>query len=69
VALVDLSAPIKPSPEGTPPYLRTEIAYHSHAAGAAQAQAILNVPASVFRDSEGWAAETITNLGTHDTAC
>ena len=65
--LIDLSATIKPSPEGTPPYLRTDIAYHSHAAGAAQAQAILKVPASVFRNSEGWATETITNLGTHDT--
>lgn len=65
--LVDLSAPIKPSPEGTPPYLRTDIAYHSHETGAAQAEAVLKVPASVFRNSEGWATETITNLNTHDT--
>lgn len=64
---VDLSAPIKQSPEGTPPYLRTDIQYHSHAAGAAQAQAILKVPSSVLRNNEGWATETITNLGTHDT--
>ncbi len=64
---VDLSATIAPSPEGVPAYLRTDIAFHPHAAGAAQAQAILKVPASVFRNSEGWATETITSLGTHDT--
>ncbi|MFZ6031523.1 MAG: cyclase family protein [Chloroflexota bacterium] len=65
--LIDLSATVAPSPEGTPPYLRTDIAYHPHAAGAAQAQALLHVPASLFRNGEGWATETITNLGTHDT--
>jgi kynurenine formamidase len=64
---IDLSATIAPSPEGMPAYLRTDITYNSHVAGAAQAQAILNVPASVFRNGEGWATETITNLGTHDT--
>jgi kynurenine formamidase len=64
---IDLSATIAPSPEGVPAYLRTDITYNSYAAGAAQAQAILKVPASVFRNSEGWATETITNLGTHDT--
>lgn len=65
--LIDLSATVAPSPEGVPPYLRTDITYHPHAAGAAQAQALLTVPASVFRNNEGWATETITNLGTHDT--
>ncbi len=64
---IDLSASIAPSPEGVPPYLRTDIAYQSHAVGAAQAQALLKVPASVFRNNEGWATETITNLGTHDS--
>jgi len=63
---IDLSAMIAPSPEGVPSYLRTEIAYQSHEAGAAQARSILNVPPSVFRNDEGWATETIT-LGTHDS--
>ena len=62
---IDLSSTIAPSPEGVPAYLRTEIVYHSHADGAAQAQSILKVPASVFRNEEGWATETITQLGTH----
>lgn len=65
--IVDLSAEIAPSPPGTPPFLRTEVAYHDHAAGAVQAQAILHVPPQVFRNNEGWATETITHLGTHDT--
>ncbi len=64
---VDLSAPIAPSPEGTPPFLRVEIEYHDHQAGAAQAQALLKVPPHLFRNGEGWATETITRLGTHDT--
>lgn len=65
--LIDLSATIQNSPEGTPPFLKTEIEYNNHQAGAMQAQAILQVPATVFRHDEGWATETITRLGTHDT--
>ena len=65
--MVDLSAEIAPSPAGTPPFLKTELAYHDHAAGAAQARAILHVPPSLLRNDEGWATETITHLGTHDT--
>ncbi len=63
---IDLSSTIAPSPEGTLPFLRTEVAYSNHAAGAAQAQAILKVPPSVFKDGEGWATETL-HLGTHDS--
>ena len=39
--LVDLSTLIESNPESTPAYLRTEIAYSTHAEVAAQAQAIL----------------------------
>jgi len=63
--LVDLSAPIAPSPEGTPPFLRTEIADDDHAASAAQIRALLGVPAERLRDGEGWAIETCTRFGTH----
>ncbi len=65
--VIDLSASIAPSPEGTPPFLKTEIEYNNHAAGAAQAQALLQTPPHLFRHSEGWAVETITRLGTHDS--
>jgi len=63
--IIDLSALIAPGPEGAPPFERTEITYSTHAAGAAQAQAILQVPPQVFRNGEGWATEEFTKLGTH----
>ncbi len=65
--IVDLSTLIAPSPEGTPPFERTDIAYSPHAGGAAQAQAILKVPPSVFRHQEGWATEEFTKFGTHNS--
>ncbi len=63
---VDLSSTLKPSPEGTPPYLRVDVEYHDHQAGAKQVQALLKVPPSALRNGEGWAVEIITRLGTHD---
>ena len=65
--IVDLSAPIAPSPEATPPFLRTDIDYANHTAGAAQIQALLGVPSDLLRDGEGWAVETFTRFGTHDS--
>ncbi len=65
--VVDLSTLIAPSPEGTPAFERTDIAYLPHAGGAAQAQAILKVPPSVFRHEEGWATEEFTKFGTHNS--
>jgi kynurenine formamidase len=65
--LIDLSAMIEPSLEGVPEFLRTDIVYHSHAEGAAGVEAILKVPASLLRNGEGWATETIMNMSTHST--
>jgi len=65
--LIDLSTTIAPSPDGVPPYFRTDIQYSSHAEGAAQAQALLGVPPELFRNREGWAVETFTRFGTHDS--
>jgi len=67
MTIIDLSAEIAPSPDETPPFFRTDIEYHDHAAGAAQAQALLHVPPGLFREEEGWATETIHRLGTHDS--
>jgi kynurenine formamidase len=64
--ILDLSSTIACSSPGTPDFLKTEIVYSGHAEGAAQAKAILSVPAELFRDNEGWATEIITRLGTHD---
>lgn len=65
--VIDLSVTIAPSPEGTPPFIRTELTYNDHATGAAQVEAILGVPAHLLRANEGWAAETFTRFGTHDS--
>jgi len=67
VALVDLSAPIVPSPEGTPPLLATEIQFDDHAAGAGQIKEMLGVGAELLRDGEGWAVETFLRFGTHNS--
>jgi kynurenine formamidase len=65
--IVDLSAPIAPSPPETPDVLRTDIEFSDHAAGAAQVKTLLGVPPRLLRDGEGWANETITRLGTHNS--
>jgi kynurenine formamidase len=64
---VDLSAPIASSPPELPEPLRTDISYADHAAGAAQIEAMLGVGPELLRDGEGWAVETFTNFGTHNS--
>ncbi len=63
--IIDLSAPIAPSPPDAAPFDRVEIRYTSHAEGAAQVQAMLAVPPDLLRHGEGWAIEEFTRLGTH----
>lgn len=65
--IVDLSAPITPSPEGAPELLRTDIEYSDHAAGASAIEAMFGVGAELLRDGEGWAVDTFTRLGTHNS--
>ncbi len=65
--LIDLSVPITPSPETVPDLLRTEIEYTDHAAGAAQIKAMFGVGPELLRDGEGWAVETFTRFGTHNS--
>jgi kynurenine formamidase len=65
--LIDLSAPIEPSSPDTLEILRTEIEFEDHAAGAATVEALFGVPARLLRDGEGWANETLTRLGTHNS--
>jgi len=67
VRLVDLSAPIRQSPSETPEVLRTDIEFSGHAEGAAMIEALLGVPADLLRDGEGWAMETFTRFGTHNS--
>ncbi|MBI5105166.1 MAG: cyclase family protein [Solirubrobacterales bacterium] len=65
--VVDLSAPIAPSPPELPELLRTDIDYEDHAAGAKAIEAMLGVPPRLLRDGEGWAVETFTRFGTHNS--
>ncbi len=65
--LIDLTAPIKPSPPELLEALRVDIDFEDHAAGAAQIQALFGVAPELLRDGEGWANETITRMGTHSS--
>jgi kynurenine formamidase len=64
---VDLSAPITPSPAELPEILRTDIEFSAHAEGAETIQAMFGVGAELLRDGEGWAVDTFTRLGTHNS--
>lgn len=64
---VDLSAPITPSPAELPELLRTDIEFSGHAEGAATIQAMFGVGPELLRDGEGWAVDTFTRLGTHNS--
>jgi kynurenine formamidase len=63
--LIDLSAPIAPTPPDALPYERIEIAYSDHAEGARQIEGLLQVRPELLRDREGWATEEFTRLHTH----
>jgi kynurenine formamidase len=65
--IVDLSAPIVAGPESAPEPLRTDIDFVDHAGGAAQIAAMFGVGRELLRDGEGWAVETFTRFGTHNS--
>ena len=65
--LIDLSAPIRPDPDEYPELLRTEIEFSDHAAGAATVESLFGVGGELLRDGEGWAVETFTRFGTHNS--
>src|SRR4051794_25272198 len=63
--IIDLSAPIAPTRPGAASFERVEIRTTSHAAGAAQVEALFRVPPGLLRNGEGWAVEEFTSLATH----
>jgi kynurenine formamidase len=63
--IIDLSAPIAPSPAGTPVFQRNDVTYIDHAGGAAEIETLYGVPARLLRYGEGWTRETVS-LGTHN---
>jgi kynurenine formamidase len=64
---VDLSVPIESGPADAPDLLRTHIEFADHSAGAEQIEAMFGVGRELLRDGEGWAVETFTRLGTHNS--
>jgi kynurenine formamidase len=67
VRIVDLSVPISPSPPEVPEAFRTEIEFADHAAGASDIKAMFGVRPALLRDGEGWAVESFTRFGTHNS--
>jgi kynurenine formamidase len=63
--IVDLSHPIVADPPEIPDFLRTDVEYADHAAGAAQIEQLFRVPPRLLRDGEGWAVERLS-VGTHN---
>jgi kynurenine formamidase len=64
---VDLSAPITPDAPELPEVLRTDVRYEDHAAGAEAIRALFGVEPELLRDGEGWATDTFTRFGTHNS--
>jgi kynurenine formamidase len=64
---IDLSAPITPDSREIPEPFRTEIEYADHRQGAGDIQQMFGVGAELLRDGEGWAVETFTRFGTHNS--
>src|SRR6478752_6276021 len=64
---VDLSAPIVASPAELPDLLRTDVEFSDHAEGARTIETMLGVAPQLLRDGEGWAVETFTRFGTHNS--
>ncbi|MBK5233743.1 MAG: cyclase family protein [Thermoleophilia bacterium] len=65
--IIDLSAPIVPSPDGTPEVLRTEVEFSDHADGAKVIKELFGVDPELLRNGEGWANEFFTRFGTHNS--
>lgn len=64
---VDLSVPIVPSHPDVPAFQRVSIEFSDHTQGLEEVQKLFGIGPELLRDGEGWAVETITNLGTHSS--
>ena len=65
--IIDLSVPISHSPDEVTEFLRTDIEYRDHAAGAEDIATMFGVGGELLRDGEGWAVETFLRFGTHNS--
>lgn len=62
--IIDLSHTIESLPPDLPQFLRVEVSYSDHAAGAAEMEAAFGVPPRLLRDGEGPSGERMS-IGTH----
>ncbi len=62
--IIDLSHTIESLPADIPQFLRVEVSYSDHAAGAAEMEAAFGVPTRLMRDGEGPSGERLS-IGTH----
>jgi kynurenine formamidase len=67
MALLDLSAPIRPDPPEVLELIRTDIEFEDHAAGADAIETLFGLGTELLKDGEGWATETFTRFGTHNS--
>jgi kynurenine formamidase len=64
--IVDLSVPLRPRADDRD-FVRIEIDYADHAAGAMAIEKLFGVGPELLRDSEGWAVDAFKHLSTHAT--
>ena len=62
--IVDLSHTIETLPEDLPAFMRVEVSYTDHTAGAVDMETAFGVPARLLRNGEGPAGERMS-IGTH----
>jgi kynurenine formamidase len=62
--IVDLSHTIASSPQDLPDFLRVDVSYSDHQAGAREFQDAFGIPPRLFRNGEGPAGERLS-IGTH----
>jgi len=67
VPIVDLSAPITSGDPEAPRFARTVIEYIDNEGGAGEIEELFRVPRRLLRNGEGWARETLTYFGTHNS--
>jgi kynurenine formamidase len=62
--IIDLSHVIESSPQDVPAFLRVDVSYTDHAAGAAELEQAFGLPPRLLRDGEGPASEFLS-IGSH----
>ena len=64
---IDLSVPIQASHPDVPAFQRISIEFSDNQQGLVEVNKLFGIGPELLRGGEGWAVETITNLGTHSS--